>query len=59
LQAKPQYRQARQFARLGVDIQRHSMWMGHGVAKALESRYKLSRMEIRFGPIINMGATAL
>ena len=58
--AMPFYRQTRQFARLGVDIPRHSMsgW-AMAVAKALEPLQELFQAEIRSGPVINMDETTL
>ena len=58
--AMPFYRQTKQFARLGVDIPRHSMsgW-AMAVAKALDPLGELFRQEIRSGPIINMDETTL
>jgi len=58
--AMPFYRQAKQFARLSVDIPRHSMsgW-AMAVAKALEPFDELFQVEIRSGPIVNMDETTL
>jgi hypothetical protein len=58
--AMPFYRQTKQFARLGVEIPRHSMsgW-AMAVAKALEPLNELFRAEIRFGPVVNMDETTL
>jgi hypothetical protein len=58
--AMPFYRQTKQFARLGVDIPRHSMsgW-AMAVAKALEPLGELFQAEIRSGPVINMDETTL
>lgn len=58
--AMPFYRQTKQFARLGVDIPRHSMsgW-AMAVAKALEPLHEMFRAEIRSGPVINMDETTL
>ena len=58
--AMPFYRQTKQFARLGVDIPRHSMsgW-AMAVAKALEPLHELFQTEIRSGPAINMDETTL
>ena len=58
--AMPFYRQTKQFARLGVDVPRHSMsgW-AMAVAKALEPLHELFQAEIRSGPVINMDETTL
>ncbi len=58
--AMPFYRQTKQFARLGVDIPRHSMsgW-AMAVAKALEPLGELFQTEIRSGPVVNMDETTL
>lgn len=58
--ALPFYRQTKQFARLGVDIPRHSMsgWV-MAVAKALEPVKEIFQKEIRSGPLINMDETSL
>jgi len=58
--AMPFYRQTKQFARLGVDIPRHSMsgW-AMAVAKALDPLHELLQAEIRSGPVINMDETTL
>ena len=58
--AMPFYRQTKQFARLGVDIPRHSMsaWV-IAIAKALYYFLKLFQEEIRSGPVLNMDETTL
>ncbi len=58
--AMPFYRQTKLFARLGVDIPRHSMsgW-AMAVAKALALFLALFREEIRSGPAVNMDETTL
>ena len=58
--AMPFYRQTKLFARLGVDIPRHSMsgW-AMAVAKALAPLLELFRKEILSGPAVNMDETTL
>ncbi len=60
LDAMPFYRQTKLFARLGVDIPRHTMsgW-AMAVAKALALFIELFREEIRSGPVVNMDETTL
>jgi len=56
----PFYRQTKQFARLGMNIPRHSMsgWT-MAITKALDPLHELFQAEIRSGPAINMDETSL